>query len=109
MIVLSHYHQKFNTKQEETQVKLKATIRASLWYMAAMVTAIGALLVSSGIEHSANGWEMLGWAAAALVLLAAALGHAGPWLLRGQGKQERQQGTQSPADTVKPKSRRKAG
>ena len=63
MIVLSHYHQKFNTKQEETQVKLKATIRASLWYMAAMVTAIGALLVSSGIEHSANGWEMLGWAA----------------------------------------------
>ena len=56
MIVLSHYHQKFNTKQEETQVKLKATIRASLWYMAAMVTAIGALLVSSGIEHSANGW-----------------------------------------------------
>ena len=65
MIVLSHYHQKFNTKQEETQVKLKATIRASLWYMAAMVTAIGALLVSSGIEHSANGWEMLGWAAAA--------------------------------------------
>lgn len=77
-------------------MKLKATIRASLWYMAAMVTAIGALLVSSGIEHSANGWEMLGWAAAALVLLAAALGNAGPWLLCGQGKQERQQGTQSP-------------
>ena len=50
-------------------MKLKATIRASLWYMAAMVTAIGALLVSSGIE---------------------------PWLLCGQGKQERQQGTQSP-------------
>ena len=82
-------------------MKLKATIRASLWYMAAMVTAIGALLVSSGIEHSANGWEMLGWAAAALVLLGAGRGqrfpgHAGPWLLCGQGKQERQQGTQSP-------------
>ena len=61
MIVLSYYHQKFNTKQEETQVKLKATIRASLWYMAAMVTAIGALLVSSGIEHSTNGWEMQRW------------------------------------------------
>ena len=44
-------------------MKLKATIRASLWYMAAMVTAIGALLVSSGIEHSANGWEMLALAA----------------------------------------------
>lgn len=58
-------------------MKLKATIRASLWYMAAMVTAIGALLVSSGIEHSANGWEMLGWAAAALVLLAAALAMLG--------------------------------
>ncbi len=61
-----------------------------------MVTAIGALLVSSGIEHSANGWEMLGWAAAALVLLAGSAGHAGPWLLCGQGKQERQQGAQSP-------------
>ena len=72
-------------------MKLKATIRASLWYMAAMVTAIGALLVSSGIEHSANGWEMLGWAAAG-----GSAGHAGPWLLCGQGKQERQQGTQSP-------------
>ena len=74
-------------------MKLKATIRASLWYMAAMVTAIGALLVSSGIEHSANGWEMLGWAAGAA---GGSAGHAGPWLLRGQGKQERQQGTQSP-------------
>ena len=41
------------------------------------MTAIGALLVSSGIEHSANGWEMLGWAAAALVLLAAALAMLG--------------------------------
>ena len=71
-------------------MKLKATIRASLWYMAAMVTAIGALLVSSGIEHSANGWEMLGWAAAALVLLAAALA------MLGLGCCERQQGTQSP-------------
>ena len=70
-------------------MKLKATIRASLWYMAAMVTAIGALLVSSGIEHSANGWEMLGAAGGSA-------GHAGPWLLCGQGKQERQQGTQSP-------------
>ena len=77
MIVLSHYHQKFNTKQEETQVKLKATIRASLWYMAAMVTAIGALLVSSGIEHSES---------------------------RKGNKAHK-----APADTVKPKSRRKAG
>lgn len=74
-------------------MKLKATIRASLWYMAAMVTAIGALLVSSGIEHSANGWEMLGWAAAALVLLAAALAMLG---LGCCADKERQQGTQSP-------------
>ena len=43
-------------------MKLKANIRASLWYAAAMVTAIGALLVSSGIENSTNGWAMLGWA-----------------------------------------------
>lgn len=86
-------------------MKLKATIRASLWYMAAMVTAIGALLVSSGIEHSANGWEMLGWAAAALVLLAAALA------MLGADKESRKgnKAHKAPADTVKPKSRRKAG
>ena len=78
-------------------MKLKATIRASLWYMAAMVTAIGALLVSSGIEHSANGWEMLGWAAAALVLLA------------DKESRKGNKAHKAPADTVKPKSRRKAG
>ena len=49
-------------------MKLKANIRASLWYTAAMVTAIGALLVSSGIESSTNGWAMLGWAVLALAL-----------------------------------------
>ena len=84
-------------------MKLKATIRASLWYMAAMVTAIGALLVSSGIEHSANGWEMLGWAAAALVLLAAALAMLDKESRKGNKAHK------APADTVKPKSRRKAG
>ena len=110
-------------------MKLKATIRASLWYMAAMVTAIGALLVSSGIEHSANGWEMLGWAAAALVLLAAvpallsrrfsrlqgALLLAAALAMLGLGccaDKESRKGNKAhkaPADTVKPKSRRKAG
>ena len=109
VIVLSHYHQKFNTKQEETQVKLKATIRASLWYMAAMVTAIGALLVSSGIEHSANGWEMLGWAAAALVLLAAALAMLGLGCCADKESRKGNKAHKAPADTVKPKSRRKAG
>lgn len=73
-------------------MKLKATIRASLWYMAAMVTAIGALLVSSGIEHSANGWEMLG------------LGCCADKESRKGNKAHK-----APADTVKPKSRRKAG
>ena len=105
---MSHYHQKFNTKQEETQVKLKATIRASLWYMAAMVTAIGALLVSSGIEHSANGWEMLGWAAAALVLLALAV------VLAGLGNCAEQEEDEKPRKERQPQkkqaaSRRKAG
>ena len=109
VIVLSHYHQKFNTKQEETQVKLKANIRASLWYMAAMMTAIGALLVSSGIEHSTNGWEMLGWAAAALVLLAAALAMLGLGCCADKESRKGGKVHKAPADTVKPKSRRKAG
>ena len=97
-------------------MKLKATIRASLWYMAAMVTAIGALLVSSGIEHSANGWEMLGWAAAALVLLAgeiyapgAALAMLGLGCCADKESRKGNKAHKAPADTVKPKSRRKAG
>lgn len=77
-------------------MKLKATIRASLWYMAAMVTAIGALLVSSGIEHSANGLGNAGLGRCGAGAAGGSAGHAGPWLLCGQGKQERQQGTQSP-------------
>ena len=81
-------------------MKLKATIRASLWYMAAMVTAIGALLVSSGIEHSANGWEMLGWAAAALVLLAAALAMLGLAAVRTRKAGKATRHTKPRADTV---------
>ena len=88
-------------------MKLKSTIRASLWYMAAMVTAIGALLVSSGIEHSANGWEMLGWAAAALV--PAALAMLGLGCCADKESRKGNKAHKAPADTVKPKSRRKAG
>ena len=77
--------------------------------MAAMVTAIGALLVSSGIEHSANGWEMLGWAAAALVLLAAALAMLGLGSCADKESRKGNKAHKAPADTVKPKSRRKAG
>ena len=85
-------------------MKLKATIRASLWYMAAMVTAIGALLVSSGIEHSANGWGKL-----ALVLLAAALAMLGLGCCADKESRKGNKAHKAPADTVKPKSRRKAG
>ena len=92
-------------------MKLKANIRASLWYIAAMVTAIGALLVSSGIENSTNGWAMLGWAVLALVLLAAALVMLG---LGSCADRESCEGSRkihkAPAGTVKPpKGKRKAG
>lgn len=93
-------------------MKLKANIRASLWYTAAMVTAIGALLVSSGIESSMNGWAMLGWAVLALVLLAAALVMLG---LGSCADRESCEGSgkkihKTPAGTVKPpKGKRKAG
>ena len=90
-------------------VHQKATILASLWYMAAMLTAIGALLVSSGIELSANGWEMLGWAAAALVLLAAALAMLGLGCCADKESRKGNKAHKAPAVTVKPKSRRKAG
>ena len=63
----------------------------------------------SGIEHSANGWEMLGWAAAALVLLAAALAMLGLGCCADKESRKGNKAHKAPADTVKPKSRRKAG
>ena len=66
-------------------MKLKATIRASLWYMAAMVTAIGALL------------------------LAAALAMLGLGCCADKESRKGNKAHKAPADTVKPKSRRKAG
>ncbi len=93
-------------------MKLKANIRANLWYIAAMVTGIGALLVSSGIENSTSGWAMLGWAVLALVLLAAALVMLGLGSCadrescEGGGKKSHG----APAGTVKPpKNKRKVG
>lgn len=93
-------------------MKLKANIRASLWYIAAMVTAVSALLVSSGIENSTSGWAMLGWAVLALALLAVALVMLG---LGSCADRESCEGSgkkihKAPAGTVKPpKGKRNAG
>ena len=57
----------------------------------------------------ANGWEMLGWAAAALVLLAAALAMLGLGCCADKESRKGSKVHKAPADTVKPKSRRKAG
>ena len=52
---------------------------------------------------------MLGWAAAALVLLAAALAMLGLGCCADKESRKGNKAHKAPADTVKPKSRRKAG
>lgn len=82
-------------------------MKATFLYAASMVTAIGALLVASGIESTGNGWAMLGYAFGSLCLLVLALVLAALGCCAERPKKRRVH--RAPADTVKPKNRRKAG
>ena len=82
-------------------------MKATFLYLASMLTAVGALLVASGIESAVSGWAMLGYAFASLCLLMLALGLAGLGCCAEQPKKRRVH--RAPENTVKPKSRRKAG
>ncbi len=81
-------------------------MKATFLYVTSMVTAIGALLVASGIESTGNGWAMLGYAFAAMCLLMLALVLAGLGCCAEQPRKRRVH--RAPAKTVKP-GRRKAG
>ena len=87
--------------------KLKKRVREYLWYTASILTAVLALLVSSGIETAANGWEMLGWTMAALLLLAAALVMGGFGWALAQPEQTGRKAHREAENTVTGK--RKAG
>ena len=86
-------------------MKLKATIRASLWYMAAMVTAMELVWEVSDVLNGCMAVPNL----AALVLLAAALAMLGLGCCADKESRKGNKAHKAPADTVKPKSRRKAG
>lgn len=43
-------------------------LKANAYYMGAMLMGVAALLCAAGIENSTNGWAMLGWTCAALVM-----------------------------------------
>lgn len=43
-------------------------LKANAYYMGAILLGVAALLCAAGIENSTNGWVMLGWTCAALVM-----------------------------------------
>ena len=47
---------------------MKKKRKANAYYMGAMLMGVAALLCAAGIENSTNGWAMLGWTCAALVI-----------------------------------------
>lgn len=47
---------------------MKKKWKANAYYMGAMLLGVAALLCAAGIENSTNGWAMLGWTCAALVM-----------------------------------------
>ena len=52
---------------------MKKKITGGVLSAGAIVLGLAAAGCGGAIENAANGWEMLGWAAAALVLLAVAV------------------------------------
>lgn len=47
---------------------MKKKWKANTYYVGAMMMGVAALLCAAGIENSTNGWAMLGWTCAALVM-----------------------------------------
>lgn len=47
---------------------MKKKWKANAYYVGAIMMGVAALLCSSGVENSVNGWAMLGWTCAALVM-----------------------------------------
>lgn len=88
---------------------MKKKILSSTESVAAMVLGLAALGCGGAIENAANGWIMLGWTAAALVLGGVAIVLLGLAVANCEENSTRQVGKASRSRAVCAKSGRKAG
>ena len=94
----SAYHHKFTTEQEKLQMKKKW--KANDYYMGAMLLGVEALLCAAGIENSTNGWAMLGWTCAALVMGSVGVVLAALGIVTEQQPDKNQEVHKAPTGTV---------
>ena len=74
--------------------------KANAYYMGAMLLGVAALLCAAGIENSTNGWAMLGWTCAALVMGSVGVVLAALGLVTEQQQDEGRKVHKAPTGTV---------
>ena len=79
---------------------MKKKWKANDYYMGAMLMGVAALLCAAGIENSTNGWAMLGWTCAALVMGSVGVVLAALGLVTEQQPDKNQKMHKAPTGTV---------
>lgn len=79
---------------------MKKKWKANAYYMGAMLMGVAALLCAAGIENSTNGWAMLGWTCAALVMGSGGVVLAALGLVTEQQPDEGRKVHKAPTGTV---------
>lgn len=79
---------------------MKKKWKANAYYMGAMLLGVAALLCAAGIENSTNGWAMLGWTCAALVIGSGGVVLAALGLVTEQQPDEGRKVHKAPTGTV---------
>lgn len=79
---------------------MKKKRKANAYYVGAMTMGVAALLCAAGIENSTNGWAMLGWTCAALVMGSSGVVLAALGLVTEQQPEKGQKVHQAPTRTV---------
>lgn len=79
---------------------MKKKWKANDYYMGAMLMGVAALLCAGGIENSTNGWAMLGWTCAALVMGSVGVVLAALGIVTEQQPDKNQKVHKAPTGTV---------
>lgn len=79
---------------------MKKKRKANAYYVGAMMMEVAALLCAAGIENSTNGWAMLGWTCAALVMGSGGVVLAALGLVTEQQPDKNQKVHRAPTRTV---------
>lgn len=79
---------------------MKKKWKANDYYMGAMLMGVAALLCAAGIENSTNGWAMLGWTCAALVMGSVGVVLAALGIVTEQQPDKNQKVHKAPTGTV---------